>query len=137
MAMSDEHGFSLIETLIALGLLVIGVLAVTAAFTEGRRALGDAERRRSAVWLGREKMEEKLGQAYDTLVERAGDAERFEERVLIGEDRHDGIIRIWTVEPDRRVPGVARVGVTTRWTERGMIRSFRVVGFKAHGRTPS
>ena len=135
--MSGERGFSLVETLIALGLLVIGVLSVTTVFTEGRLVLGDAERRRSAVWLGREKMEEKLGQAYDTLVERVGINERFEEGVLIGEDRHGGIIRVWTVEPDRPVPGVARVGVTTRWTGRGAIRSFRVVGFKAQGRSPS
>jgi len=137
MALTGERGFSLIETLIALGLLVIGVLAVTAVFTEGRRALGDAERRRSAVWWGREKMEEKLGLAYDTLVERVGDAERFEDGVLIGEDRHDGFIRVWTVEPGRPAPGVARVGIATRWTERGVIRSFRVVGFKAQGRPPS
>ena len=137
MAMSDEHGFSLIETLIALGLLVIGVLAVTTVFTEGRRILGDAERRRSAVWLGREKMEEKVGQAYDTLVERAGDAERLDEGVLIGEDRHGGIVRVWMVEPDRPLPGVARVVVTTRWSERGAIRSFHVVGLKARGRAPS
>ncbi len=134
--MSGERGFSLIETLIALGLLVIGVLAVTTVFTEGRRILGDAERRRSAVWLGREKMEEKVGQAYDTLVERGGMNERIENGMLIGEDRHGGIIRVWTVEPDRPEPGMARVGVTTRWTERGVIRSFRAVGFKAQGRTP-
>lgn len=135
--MSGERGFSLIETLIALGLLVIGVLAVTTVFTEGRRVLGDAERRRSAVWLGREKMEEKLGQAYDTLAERAGDAERLDDGVLIGEDRHGGIIRAWTVDPARPLPGVARVVVTTRWNEHGAIRSFRVVGFKARGRAPS
>lgn len=134
--MSGERGFSLIETLIALGLLVIGVLAVTTVFTEGRRILGDAERRRSAVWLGREKMEEKVGQAYDTLVERGGMNERIENGMLIGEDRHGGIVRVWTVEPDRPLPGMARVGVTTRWTERGVIRSFRAVGFKAQGRTP-
>ena len=132
MAMSDEHGFSLIETLIALGLLVIGILAVTTVFTEGRRILGDAERRRSAVWLGREKMEEKVGQAYDTLVERAGDAERLEDGILVGEDLHGGIIRAWTVEPDRPAPGMARVGVTTRWPERGAIRSFRVEIGRAH-----
>ncbi len=135
--MSDEHGFSLIETLIALGLLVIGILAVTTVFTEGRRILGDAERRRSAVWLGREKMEEKVGQAYDTLVEGGDMSERIENGILIGEDRHGGIVRAWTVEPDRPEPGMARVGVTIRWTERGAIRSFRVVGFKARGRTPS
>jgi prepilin-type N-terminal cleavage/methylation domain-containing protein len=137
MAMTGERGFSLIETLIALGLLVIGVLSVTTVFTEGRRVLGDAERRRAAVWVGREKMEEKVEQAYDTLVERAGDAERLEDGMLVGEDRRDGIVRVWTVEPDRPLPGVARVVVTTRWSERGAIRSFRVVGFKARGRAPS
>jgi prepilin-type N-terminal cleavage/methylation domain-containing protein len=134
--MTGERGFSLIETLIALGLLVIGVLSVTTVFTEGRRVLGDAERRRSAVWLGREKMEEKVGQAYDTLLQRGGMNERIEDGMLIGEDRHGGIIRVWTVEPDRPESGMARVGVTTRWTERGVIRSFRAVGFKAQGRTP-
>lgn len=134
--MSGERGFSLIETVIALGLLVIGVLAVTTVFTEGRRILGDAERRRSAVWLGREKMEEKVGLAYDTLVEGGDMNERVENGVLIGEDRQGGIIRVWTVEPDRPAPGMTRVGVTTRWTERGTIRSFRAVGFKAQGRTP-
>jgi prepilin-type N-terminal cleavage/methylation domain-containing protein len=135
--MNGERGFSLIETLIALGLLVIGVLAVTTVFTEGRRVLGDAEHRRSAVWLGREKMEEKLGQAYEALVERVGDAERLDDGMLLGEDRHGGIIRVWTVESARPLPGMARVGVTTRWTERGVIRSFRIVGFKAQGRSPS
>ena len=135
--MSGERGSSLIETLIALCLLVIGVLAVTTVFTEGRRVLGDAERRRSAVWLGREKMEEKLGQAYDTLVERGDMNERIENGMLLGEDRHGGIVRVWTVEPARPLSGMARVGVTTRWTERGVIRSFRIVGFKAQGRSPS
>ncbi len=135
--MSGERGSSLIETLIALCLLVIGVLAVTTVFTEGRRILGDAERRRSAVWLGREKMEEKVGQAYDTLVERGDMNERIENGMLIGEDRHGGIVRVWMVEPARPLPGMARVGVTTRWTERGVIRSFHIVGFKAQGRSPS
>ena len=135
--MSGERGSSLTETLIALCLLVIGVLAVTTVFTEGHRVLGDAERRRSAVWLGREKMEEKLGQAYDTLVERGDMNERIENGMLIGEDRHGGIVRVWMVEPARPLPGMARVGVTTRWTERGVIRSFHIVGFKAQGRSPS
>jgi len=136
MAMTGERGFSLIETLIALGLLVIGVLSVTTVFTEGRRVLGDAERRRAAVWVGREKMEEKLGQAYDTLVERAGDAERLEDGMLVGEDRHGGVIRAWRVEPDHPVPGIVRVTVETRWSQHGMVRAFRAVGFKAQGRTP-
>jgi hypothetical protein len=81
-------------------------------------------------------MEEKVGQAYDTLLQRGGMNERIENGMLIGEDRHSGIVRVWTVEPARPLPGMARVGVTTRWTERGVIRSFHAVGFKAQGRTP-
>lgn len=136
MALKGERGFSLIETLLAVSLLVIGILAVTTAFTEGRRVLGDAARRRSVVWLVREKMDVKLGQAYESLGTRTDDAERLEETVVIGEDRHDGIIRIWTVEPDRPVPGMVRVTVAGRWDRRGAIQVFRAVGFKAQGRMP-
>ena len=134
--MRDAHrqaGFSLIETLVALCILVVGVLGVTRMFSEGRRIFAEVERRRSAVWLAQDKLEAKVGQEYDTLGAPTNGSEWSEGGMLAGQDEHEGIVRSWRVEIDRPAPGVADIWVATQWTERGARRSVLLVGLKARG----
>lgn len=134
--MSDtqgQGGFSLIETLVALCILVVGVLGVTRMFSEGRRIFGDVEQRRAAVWLAHDKLEAKLGQEYETLVAPTNGSERIEGGMLVGEDERGGLVRGWRIEVDRPAPGLTSIWVATQWTERGAPRSVLLVGFKARG----
>lgn len=126
-------GFSLIEVLVALALLVIGVLAVTAGFTEGQRRLADADRRRAAVSFAHAKLDEKMALNYDTVATPQTPIEHLEGTTLVGEDEHEGLVRLWTVELDRPVRGMVRVWVGVRWTHRGVERVSPIVGWKAEG----
>lgn len=126
-------GFSLVEVLVALALLAVGVLALTAGFTEGQRLLADADRRRAAVSFAQEKLDEKMALNYDTVATPQRALERLEGTTLVGEDERDGLIRLWTVETDRPVRGMVRVWVGVRWTHRGVERVYPIVGWKAEG----
>ena len=126
-------GFSLIEVLVALCILVVGVLGVTRMFSEGRRIFGEVEQRRSAVWLAHDKLEAKLGQEYETLVAPTNGSERTEGGMLVGEDQREGLVRKWRIEVDRPAPGLTSIWVATQWIERGAGRSVLLVGIRARG----
>jgi prepilin-type N-terminal cleavage/methylation domain-containing protein len=138
MAMTDsaQAGFSLIETLVALVLLAIGVVATTRGFMEGTRVSIEVDRRQRAIWLAHDKLAEKLAQSYGAVRLPSRVAERLEGGVLIGEDMTDGISRIWVAEPDYPVPGVSRVWVAARWERRGVVQTHQLTGLVAEGLVP-
>lgn len=133
---AQQAGFSLVEVAVAVGVLVIGVTAVTAAFTGGHRAAQEAARRQQAVWLAQEKLAEKLGRGYDVLTVPANPAERVARGVLVGEDQIRGLTRRWVVEQDQPAPGLARIWVAVSWGRGGSVQSYRLASLLAHGLTP-
>lgn len=128
---ADEAGFSLLEVLIALLLLVVGVAAVTTGFTQGHRVASEVGLRQQAFRLAHTKATEKLAQDYGTIAVPTSADERIEGAVLFGEDTVGGVSRRWAVEKDRPAPGLARVWVTVRWVRRGSIQTFCLAGLVA------
>jgi type II secretory pathway pseudopilin PulG len=131
-----EAGFSVIETLIALFVLTIGISAVSAGLTEGRRIASEADRREHAIWLADSKVTEKLALGYNGAVVPVDPTERVERGMLVGEDAQDGIVRRWSVEPGWPGPGSVRVFVATQWTLRSEPQTYTVAGLLTSGLTP-
>ncbi len=132
-AAADQAGFSLVETLVALVLLAIGVAAVTTGFSQGHRVADEVRQRQRAIWLAQDKMAEKLARTYDTVTVPIRAAERVEGGVLIGADEAGGVVREWVIEADQPAPGLARVWVATRWTQRGAGYTYQIAGLLAEG----
>ncbi|MFZ5876895.1 MAG: type IV pilus modification PilV family protein [Nitrospirota bacterium] len=131
-----ERGFSAIETLVALCILMIGLSAVSTGLTEGLRIAATADQRQRAIWLADDKVTEKLGLGYDAAAVPADPTEHVERGTLVGEDEQDGIVRRWRVEPDWPRPGSVRVFVATQWMRRGELQTYTVAGLLAKGLTP-
>ncbi len=130
-----EAGLSVIETLVAFLIFAVGILAVMTMFSESQRLMGEAEQRRAALELARQRLEQKLGSPYHELTTAHG-LEVLENGRIRGEDERDGIVRTWTVERAQPEEGIVLIRVTTRWTQRGQERSMTLVGLKADGRVP-
>lgn len=130
----NQGGFGLIEILVALGLFIIGILAVTTMFDQGQRAWAETDRRRAAVWWARDKMDTLLARSYDRLIEPMGD-EHIDGDRLTGADQRDDLIRTWSVAKDAAIPQMLQAEVTVRWTHRGVPRSYQVWGWIADART--
>lgn len=130
---TGDAGFSLIETLVALGLLAIGVAAVTTGFTAGHRLADEAGRRQRAIVLAQDKLAEKLSVSDNALMLPSEMDERVEAGVVLGEDEVNGVSRRWVVEPDFPAPGLVRLWVTTRWTQQGVAHAFQVAGLRGEG----
>ena len=135
-AETNDPGFSLIETLIALVLLMVGIAATTTGFSEGQRLAGEVALRQRAVSLARDKLTEKLGMTSDAITSVRQPHERIENGVLVGQDWIEGISRTWVVEPDQPARGLIRVWVSASWVRRGARDSYQVAGLLADGVTP-
>jgi prepilin-type N-terminal cleavage/methylation domain-containing protein len=131
----EHKGFSMIETMVAVFVLVVGILAVSTMYLESQRVVHETERRRTALWLTRDKIGQKIGSPYPELT-MPGAGERLADGVLTGEDEPGGMFRTWTVQPDRPQPEIALIRATTKWTERGRPRSVTLVALKARGSAP-
>src|SRR5919205_589677 len=63
-----EHGFGLIELLMAMVMLNVGILAIVAAFNSGNAALARASQVSTASSLADKQMESYRGLIYDNIV---------------------------------------------------------------------
>lgn len=135
-AVSGEAGFSLIETLVALVLLMVGVAAVTTGFTEGHRLASEVSLRQRAISLAQDKLEEKLAVRFDAISTPTQLDERVEAGTLVGQDEMSGVSRTWVVQPDHPGPGLVRVWVAARWTRGDAVQSYQIAGLLAEGIAP-
>ncbi len=119
MAHGGNKGLTLVEVVIALGLFLVGALAVTRMFGVSDQAIRASTARTQAVLLGRERMESLKGLSYSDLADGAGVEEK------VGQEGNAGTsYRIsWTVEKDRHLHGLASVAVRVRWRSAGMERN--------------
>jgi prepilin-type N-terminal cleavage/methylation domain-containing protein len=131
-----QAGFSLIETLVALVLLVIGVAAVTTGFVEGHRLADETGTRQRAISLAQDKLAQTLARADDAITISDQATERVEGGILVGEDQVNGIVRTWVVEPHYPAQGLSRVWIAARWMRRGAVQTVQVAGLRAEGLTP-
>ena len=60
-ARSEEKGFSLLEVMVALGILSIGLLAMASLFSTSQRVLSSSHKETLATHLAQNKMEELRG----------------------------------------------------------------------------
>jgi type IV pilus modification protein PilV len=101
------RGFTLIEALVAIVMLVVGVLgaaSLTAALMQSNR---DATDRTRALELARHKVEQIQSQGYYDVF-TGGDT-----RVVGGVT----FTRAWTVAPNDPIPGLRDVQVNVTWTD--------------------
>lgn len=116
----EERGFSLLELIIAVGVLAIGLVGVLQIFPVGLRASKRAGTITRAAFLAQNKMEEVKMAGFDAITELppriplSGSESDFEWEIFIEEIGLDGL----ESSDDMR-----KVIITVTWTERGRERS--------------
>ena len=116
----EERGFSLLELIIAVGVLAIGLVGVLQIFPVGLRASKRAGTITRAAFLAQNKMEEVKMAGFDAITELptriplSGSESDFEWEIFIEEVELDGL----ESSDDMR-----KVMITVTWTERGRRRS--------------
>ncbi len=129
-----RDGFTLLETMIALGLLAFGILAMAAAQLA---SLDLARRSRSltqAMYLADQQIELFHSLLPATLVAQAGLSNDPGNPIdpNIGDDDSTTYLRSWDIQPDTPEVGVISIRVQVRWTdELGVNRDFFLDGMRA------
>lgn len=128
-----QSGFSLIEVLIALVVLMVGCAGVIGMFVVADRALGRATRVDDALVLVRSVMEWKRALPYERLEEDDLDGDgRVDGRSLGGADEVGLFHREWHVWRDRPGLGLSTVSVRISWEdERGRMRQLNAATVRA------
>jgi type IV pilus modification protein PilV len=90
-------GFSLLEVMIALGILSIGLLALASLFSSTQRTLSIGNKETIATRLAHDKMEE-LRATRPALIESADTAEGMTRRWSIAQNKDNPMLWIITVE---------------------------------------
>ena len=98
---SRHNGFSLLEVMIAMSLLMFGLLAIVALFETGAKALQIGNKRTLAAQLAKNKME----------------ALRLSNPSLIsnGADSAQGMTRSWAAQRSGKDPALWVVSVNVTW----------------------
>lgn len=96
-----KEGFSLIEVMIAMAVLMVGLLAVVGLFGTGFQALQVGDHRTVAAQMAQNKMEE-LRQSNPA-------------QIINGQDSQQGMIRSWAAQPSEKDPGLWIVSVNVTW----------------------
>ena len=110
---SQQKGFSLLEVLLSIVLLVVGMTALLQVFSIGIFADADVENKTTALYLAQEKMEEirdaSLYADIDTFASSranlSGDFADFDREVTVsGEPKQVNVVTYWDVKgTDQRV----------------------------------
>lgn len=130
---AGERGFTLIELMIALTIMLIGITGVLAMYTTSIRATSYSRHATEAMVLGEDKLEEFTATRYDQLLLLGlacaydpddSESEPCEQVNAQGEvDPDEGFTygRSWVVEPvpDSQDATLRRVRVFVSWEERG------------------
>ncbi|RKT47242.1 type IV pilus modification PilV family protein [Thiocapsa rosea] len=108
---SRTHGFTLIESLIALVVLSLGLFGLMQMQTRVMAETADSKTRTAAVNIAQEKIEELRSESYAAVVSG-------KDTVQAESGGTAGFTRTWTVKP-KIDPPYREVSVTTRWTRPG------------------
>lgn len=114
-----EEGFSLIEVLVAAGLLIGSIAALAFVFVFATRANADAQHTTYATVLAMQKMEELRADFAPIHVVEAVDYADVRGSVLIGQSDSQAVYeRRWTVEPLLTAPDALVIVVTVTLARR-------------------
>lgn len=117
---NDEKGFSLLELIIAIGVLAIGLVGVLQIFPVGLRASQRAGTLTKAAFLAQNKMEEVKVAGFDAIIELppkfplSGTEGDFDWEIFIDEVNLDGV---------ESSDNIRKVTIRVMWIERSRPRS--------------
>lgn len=129
-------GFSLIEVMVALGILAFGILAATASQIASMRVASESRNRSVAMNLSEEMIEIfEFISADDVLLFLADPGYPNDPANPIDPDPGDGATmqfnRVWIIEPDTPEQGVITLTVTVSWEDAmGVTRSAQIQALK-------
>ena len=132
-----RRGFSLVEVMVALGILAVGILAATAGQVAAIKLSNASRANGLALSLAEQQMEEFQSTTIaDLLAEIAAPDYPNDPDNPITLDPGGGTVmpfqRSWLIEPDTPVAGVARITVNVLWQDAtGNTRTARVQSLKA------
>ncbi len=116
---TTDHGFTLLEVLIAVSIFAIGLLAIAAMQTSSVRVNSEAGQITSRISWGQDKLEQLLALPFDDADLAAG--------THSPESTGDGYTISWNIIDDNPITGTKLVTVTV--TGRG--KTSRLVGIKS------
>ena len=121
--LSDNRGFTLIETMIAITLLSVGILGLLAMQVTSTTTTFKARRMTQAAMQVSDRQEKLMARAYDDATLAPGSTSSMT----------DGKFTVdWDVSAvNVPIPNVKTVTITTSWTEKGQARSVQHVYYKA------
>jgi len=115
--MKQKRGFTIVEVLIALVILAIGLIGISAFFYANRKNLYNARLEREATWKAVERMEWVKGLSVSALEEKLpADEQVVEENIPIG----NNVLATRTTEkltPDEEDAAFWKIKVTVSWDE--------------------
>ena len=132
-----RQGFSLLETMMALTVLAVGVLATTAGQLSALKQSADSRHNMLAMNLAEQQMEIfRLMDASDvTDLMTAAEYPDDPSNPIDPEPSDNAkmkFYRRWIIEPDTPEPGIIRITLEVDWTNSlGMVRTARIQSLKA------
>jgi type IV pilus assembly protein PilV len=111
---SDEKGFTLIETLMAIAIIAIGLLALAALQTTAISGTGRANKHSMAVLLAEDQIETYKNYPYDSIPSSPS----TESGTTLPQDSWGIFTRTTTVQDGTPVPGSKTITVTVSWPDK-------------------
>lgn len=137
--LSEESGFTLIETLVAMTVFTIGILSLYAMQVSAIQGNSSASRMTTAATAGADQLETIFAMDYDALVDTDNDSVaglyHYEETVAEVADgkatTSDGSTIYWNVANDSPMPATKRVVVNVVRTDLGYRKNVEYEYIKA------
>jgi len=114
----NEQGFTLLEVIIAMGLLTFGLLAVASMQIGAIQGNSFAARTTEGVTWAQDKMEDLLALSYDDLDDNDSPEQQGDYAVA------------WTVADDDPIANTKRITVTVTWQDKGRTKQAQLTCIK-------
>jgi len=115
---NSERGFSLLELLIALTVLLIGITGILTMQVIAMRATSYSRHATEAAVLAEDKLEQMRTIVITAPSLQVGNEQVNSRGITTGDNTQDIFFRDWAIDWVT-TPGVGEVRVTVRWNERG------------------
>lgn len=107
----DQQGFTLVETLIAIGVLAIAIIALVQLFTVGAKENAVAADLTILTTLAQDKMEELKNMKYSSLVADGDVGSVTTPETGYYDDPHHYYRRLWQIDVDAPVANMTTISV--------------------------
>lgn len=133
--MKEQHGFTLLEIMIAIFVFSVGLLGLATMQVSAVRGNNFSETLTEAANLATDRMEKITAAGYDTVADTDDDgADGLNDATVATADDQDvqGLYQIfWNVAEDVPVNNTKTVNIIVTWIERGATRTLVMQGIKA------